>query len=145
MGHLFALLPGRGVVQFDIERSDKICEHLGNVLDDWWTKHIIHDVAPSKEKASLEIVKRMKRVPSKSIDLSDDLVQLVRDREALKAKMKTFEKAIEEIDSQLLLSLGDAEQATFPDGSAVTYFKQKRGAYAVEECEYRVLRVKKAK
>jgi putative phage-type endonuclease len=145
MGYLFGLLPGRGVVEFNIERSDKICDHLGSVLDDWWTRHIINDVEPSRDKASLEIVKRMKRIPSKSIDLNDEIAQLVQEREALKAKMKQFDKAIESIDSKLLSSLGDAEQATFPDGSGVTYFKQKRGAYAVEECEFRVLRIKKAK
>ena len=145
MGYLFALLPGRGVVQYDIERSDKICEHLGNVLGDWWDRHIINDVEPSRDKASLEIVKRMKRVPAKSIELDGEVAQMVLDREVLNAKVKSFKTAIESIDAQLLSSLGDAEQATFPDGSGVTYFKQKRGAYAVEECEYRVLRMKKAK
>lgn len=144
-GYLFALLPGRGVVQFDIERSDKICDRLGDMLNDWWTRHIINDVEPSRDKASLEIVKRMKRTAAKSIDLGDEFSQLVQDREALKAKIKSFSEAIETIDAKLLSSLGDAEQATFPDGSGVTYFKQKRGAYAVEECEYRVLRMKKAK
>ena len=145
MGYLFGLLPGRGVVEFNIERSCKICDNLGSVLDDWWTTHIINDVEPSRDKATLEIVKRMKRIPSKSIELGDEALQLVKEREALKAKVKTFEKAVESIDSKLLSSLGDAEVATFPDGSGVTYFAQKRGAYAVEECEYRVLRIKKAK
>lgn len=145
MGYLFGLLPGRGVVEFNIERSSKICDNLGSVLDDWWTTHIINDVEPSRDKATLEIVKRMKRIPSKSIELGDEALQLVKEREALKAKVKTFEKALESIDSKLLSSLGDAEVATFPDGSGVTYFSQKRGAYAAEECEYRVLRIKKAK
>lgn len=145
MGYLFALVAGRGVVPFHIERSDKICEQLGNFVSDWWTRHVINDVEPSRSKASLEIVKRMKRTAAKSIELGDEFSRLVEDRAALKAKVKAFEGAIESMDAQLLSSLGDAEQATFPDGSKVTYFKQKRGAYAVEECEYRVLRVKKAK
>lgn len=145
MGYLFALLPGRGVVEFNIERSDKICEHLGSVLSDWWTRHIINDVEPSRDKATLEIVKRMKRIPAKSVELGEELSQLIQEREALKAKMKAFEKAVESIDAKLLSSLGDAEQATFPDGGGLTYFQQTRSGYFVDECKFRVLRTKKAK
>jgi putative phage-type endonuclease len=145
LGYLFALLPGRGVVQFEIERSDKICDHLENVIGEWWDKHIIGGVEPSRDKASLEIVKRMKRTAAKSIDLGGELASLVEDRQAFKAQMKVFEDAVASIDSRLLANLGDAEQATFPDGSGFTYLKQKRGAYSVEECEFRVLRIKKAK
>lgn len=145
LAYLFALLPGRGVVQYEIQRSERLCEQLGNLLDCWWQKHVIKDVEPSRDKATLEIVKRLKREPKKSIDLGPMEWALVQNLAAKKEAIKDYTEQKEAIESQLLAALGDAEQATFPDGSGFSYFAQTRAAYQVQEATFRVMRMRKGK
>lgn len=142
LGYLFALLPGRGIVRYEIERSDKLCDQLGSVLDAWWTRHVIGDVEPSRDKASMEIVKRMKRVPNKAIEL--DLSTELESLEACKQAIKDAEQQKELIEKSILTQLGDAECSILPDGRQVTYFSQTTKPYSVEAKTYRVLRIKKA-
>lgn len=145
LAYLFALLPGRGVVQFEIERSDKVCDRLGEILHDWWEKHVLADVQPSIEKASYEIVKRLKRVPNKCVELNNDVASLLDRYEKAKRVAKKASEIEERYKTQLLASIGDAELATFEDGRSLTYTQQTRKGYVVQDSTFRVLRVKKAK
>lgn len=145
LAYLFALLPGRGVVQFNIERSDKVCNQLGEILHDWWEKHVLADIAPSTDKASYEVVKRIKRVPSKSIELNSDVATILDRFERAKRVAKKAAEIEERYKAQLIASLQDAEEASFEDGRSVTYFEQTKKASVVKESKFRVLRVKKAK
>jgi putative phage-type endonuclease len=145
LGYLFALLPGRGVVQYEIERSDKLCEQLGSILDDWWQKHVILGLEPSREKASFEIVKRLKRVANKTIELGTAAIQCVDRIEEVKQAIKELEKEKESVETLLLGLLSDAELGVLPDGRQVTYFETKRAGFEVKPTSYRTLRTKKAK
>lgn len=145
LAFLFALLPGRGVVQYEIARSDKLCESIGNYLDEWWTKHVIRGEEPSREKASLEVVKRMKRTPEKTIELGFDQLELSQQLATKKQQIKELTQEKEILESRLLAALGDAEMAVFPDGSGFSYFAQTRAAYEVQEARFRVMRMRKAK
>jgi putative phage-type endonuclease len=144
LGYLLALLPGRGIVQYEVQRSEKLQRQLGEVLAKWWDRHIVNDIEPSREKASLEIVKRLKRVPSKSIELSQLSDELAHELHRIKTEEKILKEEREEIESRLLASLGDAEEGVTEGGLTITYFQQTRKAYQVNESTYRVLRVKKA-
>jgi putative phage-type endonuclease len=145
MAFLYALLGGRGIVRYEIPRHDDLCETLANTLLEWWDRHIVHGEEPSREKASLDIVKRFRRVPEKVVDLGDDLNVLLATRESLAAEAKAIKERQEECDKQLLLALGDAEVGMFADGTKVSYLEQHRKGYTVEPSSYRVLRIAKAK
>lgn len=145
LAYLFGLLPGRGVVQYEIQRSDKLCDQLANILNDWWQKHVVKDVEPSRDKATLEIVKRLRREPKKTVELGPTEWALSQNLAAKKEAIKELTDQKEAIESQLLAALGDAEQATFPDGSGFSYFAQTRRAYQAKESTFRVLRMKEAK
>lgn len=148
---LFALIGGRGIVQYQIDRSEELCEAMAVQLCDWWERHVIRGIEPSRERAAMEVVKRLRRVPGKVVVLPDDVDWLLTTRERLKAEAKDIAERIEETDKLLLLKLKDevdgtyAEEGVLPDGRSVTYYEQHRKGYMVEPCNFRVLRVKKAK
>jgi putative phage-type endonuclease len=147
---LFALLAGRGIVQYQIERSDSLCKALEDQLCDWWERHIVKGIEPPRERATMEVVKRLRRVPGKVVAMPEDAEWLLSTRERLKEEAKDIAERLEETDKLLLLKLQDedgsyAEEGVFSDGRAVTYYEQHRKGYTVEPASFRVLRVKKAK
>lgn len=143
MAYLFALIAGRGVVQFQIQRSDKLCERLGNICADWWHQHVILDQEPSREimPPHLDVVKRLRRVADKKTTFGPVVAKLVERRERLNQARLTIEKRVKQLDASVLMALGDAEAASF-DGGELTYFKQSRAGYAVAPTEFRVMRIK---
>lgn len=146
LAYLYALIAGRGVVKFQIERSVKLCEQLGNLCNDWWHKHIVLNQEPSRERLpAIDVVKRLRREPKKRIHFNDASAALIKEREELKEQEKSIKDRLEEVDTRILLDLGDAEAADLPDGGQVTYFERSRKAYQVEACKYRVLAIKQAK
>lgn len=146
LAYLYALIAGRGVVKFQIDRSEKLAEQIGNLCRDWWEKHITQGIEPSRDRVpDLSVVKRLRREPSKSIALGEEFAKLIREREALKDTEKELKKSIEENESLILLGLGDAEEAWLPDGSTVSYFESSRKGYEVKPTTFRTLRIKKGK
>lgn len=145
LAYLFALIPGRGVVQYEIARSDKLCDQLGTFLSAWWQKHVIEDVEPSRDKATLEVVKRLKRSEGKEVAVSESIERSLDKLEKAKRVIKRATEIKERYESQMLAAMGDAEVATLPGGRSYSYFEQTRSAHYVEESTFRVLRIRKAK
>lgn len=143
MGYLFALLPGRGFVEYHIEANPKLHEHIGNVCADWWERHIVqgHDV-PMSVKPSLEVVKRLRKTPNKVIEASVDFEGLLVLRQSAKDCEKQAKEQVEEIEAKILVMLGDAEAANLSDGRQFTYMETSRKGYSVEPCKYRQIRIK---
>jgi len=147
LGYLFALIAGRGVVEFQIERSDSLSEHIGNMVNDWWQKHIVADCEPSRLKMPppLEVVKRLRRTPKKQVVFGPYETSLVERRERLNAAKLKIEKLLKAADAQVLLALGDAESASLASGKELTYFETNRAGYTVEPTKYRTMRIKGSK
>jgi len=144
LGYLFALIPGRGVVEYRVEAAPKLYDHFGNVVSDWWDRHIVKGVEPPRDiPPSLEVVKRLKRQPAKSIELRDGTQELIKSLAMLKDNLKLLGDRKKEVEAALLLELGDAEQGVLPDGTAVTYLESERKGYTVQPTKYRTLRIKK--
>lgn len=143
LAYLFALIPGRGIVRYDIERNDSLSEKIGNYIDAWWTKHIVNKVEPANENVPLEIVKRVKRIPNKVSMLDEHALSLVTHIERMKEIRLDTQKRIDASETQLLLALGDSEAGQLPDGRLVTYYEQTRKPRMVDGCTFRVLRFKK--
>lgn len=146
LGYLFALLPGRGFVEYHIEANPTLHEYIGNVCADWWEKYIVqgHDV-PMTVKPALEVVKRLRKTPNKVIEADAEFEILLGKREADKAMIKEYSEHLEQIEAELLVKLGDAEAANLSDGRQFTHLESSRKGYTVEPCKFRQIRIKKGK
>lgn len=141
MAYLAAFLGGRGFAMFKVHRSDKVCKYLASYLPEWWDRHVVKRVPPPMGNTSLEVLKRLRREPNKTIEVAP---QLVADFEQAKAAATAADKAKDAAQKALLAEMGDAEAAEFGDPSKVlTFYEQTRKAHHVSESTFRVLRVSK--
>lgn len=145
LAYLFALLPGRGFVQYQVEPNERLHEHLGNLLSDWWERHIVQGVEPSIQDAvpNIEVVKRLRKQKGKAIKADESLAVLAHQYDRAKQDERAAEKHAKECQAKLLIAMADAEQVELPDGRLLTHFEQTKKGHVVEPCKYRVLRFKK--
>lgn len=135
----------RGLFMHHITMTDavkKLCGLLETRIPEWWKAHIVNrDPLPDTAlPPSLDILKRVGRVPTTAVEISPELVQAW--READEAS-KTADKALDLAKARLIDALGTAESGKSEKGS-VTYLSQTRKSYTVQESTFRVLRFKAA-
>lgn len=147
LAYLYALLPGRGFVGYQIERNERLYEGLSTRLAEWWDRHIIKGEPVVLDKPpSLDVVRRMKREPNKIITASDAMEELIAQRASLKAIIKEASDKLEkDIEPKLLLELGDAEGASLKNGGKFLYLERTRRGYTVAETKYRQMEIKRGK
>jgi len=144
LGYLFALIAGRGVVRFEVEANEKLHNAFCERLSEWWDKHIVKGIEPSREAMpALDVVKRLRKVPNKSIELSEEMLEVIAKREVAKEIEKKGKEEAELCDTKLRLALDDAEVGLLPDGREVTLFETFRKGYTVQPTSYRALRIRK--
>jgi hypothetical protein len=141
VAHVAALIGGRGYVTYRVERNDELCGFIRSALEAFWVDHVLSAVAPQNVLASPETYKRLRRQPDKTVDVP---LEAIDEWKAAKEQRWLAGARWEDACLALYHVLGDAEGGAFPGGE-VTYMKQKRKAFTVNECEYRVLRVKESK
>lgn len=134
------LMGGVGLRYYKIERDEKIIADLTLIEENFWNWHV-KTLQPPQELPSIETLKRMIRVPNKTVELDSFIVT-----KWLQAKevLKIAEKEKQEYEQKLLNSLGDAECGTSSEG-ILTYLLRDRKAYTVEASQYRQLQFKKKK
>lgn len=143
LAHLYALLGGRGIVAYQVQHDRKISAQIVERCGEWWQKHIVEGIEPDRSEApALEVVKRLKRVPSKVIDLDDAALALADTWELAKTRKSAALKELDTAQAELLLALGDAEAANLPDGRYLTYLVTNRKGYVAKPSSYRQLRMK---
>ncbi len=146
LNHVFALIGGRGFVRYQVARDEDLCRELIERCSRWWDRHIEKGIEPTiTEPIPLDVLKRIRRQPAKTIDLNGDSLAVVAEWESAKVAKSLAEKAAEAAQSNLLTLLGDAEGANLPDGRLVKYMQQTRKGYTVDETTFRVLRITKGK
>lgn len=144
MAYLYALIGGRGFVAYRIHRDEEVINAIVEQCDRWWDRHIVKGIEPTlREPIPMEVLKRMRRQPEKTIELYEDASQIVLEYEAATATKSAAEKTHEALKSKLITLLGDAEAGTLPDGRKVTYLQSTRRGYTVDETTYRTMRIKK--
>ncbi len=143
--HVPVLIGGRGFLMFHVRRCSDLCDIIMTRAARFWTNHVETATPPDAawdalSGPSLDILKRIKRVPGKLATIDPDIVknfETARDLAAFTGKIKNGAQAA------LLAALGDAEGALLPDGRMIKYMEQKRKGYTVEPGKSRVLRIVK--
>jgi len=143
--HIPAFLGGRGFCMFRTSAHEDLQKEIVDRLGNFWINNVQKDTPPDKSRPTLEIAKRIHRVPSKSIELDPALVQ---NYKAAQEQLKNAEAAKKNAQADILAALGDAEVGEAAEiGLTVTYFEQERAEYTVTvpASKYRVMRIKKSK
>ena len=117
-----ALLFRRGRVMYEVRRDEEMIEMVKDTATAFWVNNVLAGVPPEDVCASIEVLKRIRREPNKTVPLNADTVQEYLD---LKAKAKKATDDFEEKKTKIITTLGDAEAGSFPGGK-FTYFEQGR-------------------
>jgi len=139
--HLAAFLGGRGFTLYAIPINADLSEIIKARAVEFWEQNVQRDIPPPESWPSLDVAKRIRRVPNKTVDIPPGLIfawQMEAAEEAEAKKLKDAAKA------RILAALGDAEAAVDPvSGEAVTYFVESRKEHMVRASSGPVLRWKK--
>jgi len=103
---------------------------------DFWNKNVMEGVAPEDTAPKIETLKKIMRVPNKSVELPDMMVQswLIAKEEVSAAQKK--EKMLK---ATMLSVLSDAEEGRSLNGT-LTYYEYDRREYMVPSVKYRSVR-----
>ena len=121
------LLPGYKSLQFRIykvTRNDKLMNDLVALGNNFWNEHVIPHIPPEPYQPSLDIIKRIKRVPKTIADIPDTLIAEWQEAAALEEQAKQL---LDGTKSRLLVAIGNCEAGETEGGRMVTYFEQQRG------------------
>lgn len=139
--HVVGLLVGRfGGMKlrlYRVERNEELVAKLAKIGMDWWDKHVIQGEEPD-DLPTERMIKRLVRVPNKTVRLDADLVRAY---ELARIEKNAAEKVFKRVRSELHAQLGDAERGVC-EGVEVTFFEHNRKGYEVKPTTFRRLHVK---
>lgn len=132
-GWIPVLIGGRGFRLYEIFRNERIIEVIAQASVAFWNNHVLTGIPPEDVVPSMEVLKLMRRIPEKTVDLGD---KLVAEFEAANELANRYTKLAEQAKAALIQSLGDADGGRYSTG-LVTYYEQRR-----KDATFRVLKVK---
>ncbi|HEX5034888.1 MAG TPA: YqaJ viral recombinase family protein [bacterium] len=135
------LLGGVGLRMYRVDRNDEMVRFLEEFIPDFHHKHIVQKVPPVDPPPSMEVLKRIKRMPATTVPIDPALVTAWQDA---KKVAKSAGEAEDLAKRAVLAALGDAEGAHCELG-AITYLETHKKSYVVKESSYRTLRFKEEK
>lgn len=138
--HVPTFIGGRGFCMFEVPYNEILGDTIREEAVRFWTEHVETGEPPEGQSASLDILKRMRRVPEKIVEVDPQTVQAWLEAKQAAADAEKAQKAAEAV---LLTAMGDAEAAICGELGAVTYFETHRKGYEVKPTTYRTLRHKK--
>ena len=134
------LIGGVGFRIYRLHRNDELCAAVEERSKQWWTDYV-ETKTPPPGTPPLSVLKFLKRMEGKSVNLSD---QLILDWLAVREERLRKEKEEKIREAEMLAALGDAEIGLCSFGQ-LTYKQQFRKAYEIKETSFRVARFKEAK
>lgn len=134
------LMGGVGFRKYRVERNQAFIDDLEKLEVNFWHNHI-EKLVPPDDLPTIETIKKIRRVPKKTVALQDDLVS---NWQKTRAASSIAEKEKDEALRLLLGALGDAEEGFCSLGS-VTYYEQTTKERIVPASTYRVARFKAKK
>ena len=120
--HVPAFLGGRGFVMYQVAHDQEIADTIMEGALDFW-ECVERGEPPENLVPSVGFIKRLKRIPTKTVEIDKGLVKEWLDA---KNKVKWAEAVKEDAEAALLQALGDAEAGTFYEEGRkmLTYFEQ---------------------
>lgn len=144
LGRMLALISGRGLVTYQVDRDDEVGTVIRQKCTDWWEQHIVKEKEPSKDNLpSIDVLKRIKREPNSVTTFYSPMLEVVEDWEVAKQDAKHASGRLDAIKARLIAELGQNEAAMLPDGRMLTFLETERKGYEVKPCKFRTLRIKK--
>jgi len=117
-----AFIGGRGFARYLVPFNQTVADMMIERADVFWNKHVLADIPPTDFHPHMEILKRVRRKPNKTILIPNELVSTWLEKKAAK---KLAEDEADGAQAALLTAMGDAEGAVCDLGS-VTYMEQSR-------------------
>ena len=115
-----ALINGKGLVLYRLERSDYLIGEIEEVGIHFWEEHVLKRIPPEDVVPNLDTIKRLTRQPTKTVELDDRLfLAYLEAKEAAKLAAKD----LDEKKAAVLDALGDAEMGESNVGT-LTYYEQ---------------------
>ena len=137
--HIVAFLGGRGFIWYHIPRHGGWIDTLKVEACRFWADHVEPQVPPDGV-ASMDTLKRLRRVPNKTVDISPDHMRAYAAARLDRLEAEKTEKAHLQ---QIISSMGDAEAGDAGDAGVMTYMETVRKGYTVKDSVYRTPRIKK--
>lgn len=131
-----ALIGGRGLVMYQVCRVESLIADIVDIDLAFWRTHVEPKLKPDTQP-TLDVAKRVRRVPSKEVPISDDLVVTWQDAREARLLAEKSEAAAQ---AELLAALGDADAGRCLRG-LLTYFEYSRKGYEVKPSKYRQLKL----
>jgi len=155
--HNPVIIGGRGFVMFRISLDNDFAQMILERVGEFWDKYIKTDTPPANCTPSMELLKRVRRIPKTIAPVSDSLVEKW---ENLRQASLQIEKDEKQAEAEMLAPLGTAEAGQLSDGRLLTYYEQSReiidgkrlkeelpdvAAKYIKQTTYRVPRLQKRK
>lgn len=151
--NMLALIGGRGLVEYFIDRDDEIATMIRQKTTDWWERHIVKGIEPPKDVVpSIDVLKRVRREPNTVVTFGSEVMEMVDQWEAAKAVAKVANDRADNLKARLITELGHADESgqfvqheagLLPNGKMLTYLESSRKGYEVKPTTFRTLRIKK--
>lgn len=143
VAHVPVLMPGFKSLDFKmykVERNDQLADAIADEITRFWNHYVKLDIQPDDFKPSIEVLKRMRRMPGKISVIDRALVEAW---ERAKLEWKAAEEVKEMAQTALIAALGDAEGGDFGGEKILTYMETARKGFTGEPTTFRSLRLKK--
>ncbi|HUV67030.1 MAG TPA: YqaJ viral recombinase family protein [Sedimentisphaerales bacterium] len=115
---------------YHVPRDDELIETISTFGAQWWRKHVEAKVPPEGgEVPPIGVLKAISRRKGVTVELSDEVLEIVERRELMKAQLKELKELSDGIQRTLISALGDAEIGTLPDGRKITYYQYSRKGF----------------
>lgn len=140
-----ALVAGQQLVWDHVEAKpgDLLPTQIVNLTRRFWDTNICMGISPppdASESARLALAALYpKELPELVLQLGMAELELARERDELKERIKADEARTKQIDNDLRAAMGHASKCFLPDGSGFTLNTTNKKAYAVEASSYRTL------
>jgi putative phage-type endonuclease len=121
-----------------VERDDDLAETVAAAGRKFMTDHVIPRIPPEDFLPTADALKRVRRVPNKTVSVPFELIDNLI---VAKAALKKAQEDCELAERHVKTVMGDAEGATDSMGRGLTYYEQNRRSFVMPESKFRVLKL----
>ncbi len=111
---------GRGFGMFKVIQDAELSDIIKRAAKGFWENHVIPGIPPVDAPPSIDVVKRVRREPNKSVEIDPIRAQVHLEA---KERLKAAEKASKEATAAMLADFGDAECGVATGIGAFTFLE----------------------